>query len=139
MALNDQPLRGGLLENLAGRRRHMILTNAEIERFEDRHGGVFDLWHSFLGEGARPKSNLVRDLIALGLVGAGMADAEADALVASLGPDKNLYLYAIAQGLLGVAFLPDSQEGGGATPEDEGAADEGEGKKSRSGPGGSGL
>ena len=44
-------------------------------------------------------------MVALGLVGGRMPDAAADGLVAGLGPDQNLFLYQIAQGLIGVAFM----------------------------------
>lgn len=100
--------RGGLVEELAGAPRVLILRNAEIERFEDRHGGIFALWDGFFGRGAKPTARAVRDLVALGLVGGGLKDAEADRLIASMGPGENLRLFAIASGLIGVAFLPDA-------------------------------
>ncbi len=105
--------RGGLVEKLAGAPRSMVLRNCEIERFEDQHGGIFALWDGFFGRGEKPTARMVRDLVALGLVGGGMADTDADKLVATLGPAENLDLYKIATGLIGVAFLPDSVEGGG--------------------------
>ncbi|MDE4059772.1 GTA-gp10 family protein [Phaeobacter gallaeciensis] len=105
--------RGGLVEELAGAPRSLILRNGEIERFEDIHGGIFALWDGFYGRGMKPTARQVRDLVALGLVGGGMDDADADRLVGALGPDENLHLYKIANGLIGVAFMPDTAEGGG--------------------------
>lgn len=110
--------RGGLAEKLAGASRVLILRNGEIERFEDQHTGIFDLWGGFFERGAKPTTRQVRDLVALGLVGGGMADAAADALLAGLGPDHNMAIYQIAQGLLGVAFMPDAAGHGGDDPED---------------------
>jgi hypothetical protein len=108
--------RGGLVEKLAGAPRVLVLRNAEIERFEDQHGGIFDLWAGFFQQGARPNSTKVRDLVALALVGGGMADKAADELIATQGPDQNLVLYGIAQAVLGAAFLPDTVDGGGDDP-----------------------
>lgn len=114
--------RGGLAETLAGAPRVLILRNAEIERFEDRHIGIFATWDGFVGRAPKPNSTQVRDLVALGLVGGGMADADADRLVAGLGPDQLPRLYAIAQALVGVAFTPDLGEEPEA-PEAEGEDD----------------
>ena len=75
------------------------------------------MWDGFFGRSAKPNAREVRDMVALGLVGGGMLDAAADGLVAGLGPDQNLFLYQIAQGLIGVAFMPDSVEGGGDEPD----------------------
>lgn len=113
MGIAVNPPRGGLAEKLAGAPRPLILRNGEIERFEDQHGGIFSLWDGFFGRGIKPTARQVRDLVALGLVGGGMLDADADALLGSLGPSESLHLYKVAQGLIGVAFMPDSVEGGG--------------------------
>ena len=45
-------------------------------------------------------------MLALGLIGGGMGDRAADALVASWGPDQNLTLRGAAQRLMGVTFMP---------------------------------
>jgi len=58
----------------------------------------------------------VRDLVALGLVGAGRTGKAADDLVSKLGPEHNQHLYSVAQGLLGVAFMPDLPSQGGDEP-----------------------
>jgi hypothetical protein len=94
----------------------MVLGNAEIERFEDKYTGIFETWDGFYGRAAKPTARQVRDLVALGLVGGGMKGKAADDLVASLGPEHNPHLYKIAQGLLGVAFMPDLPSQGGEEP-----------------------
>jgi hypothetical protein len=124
MGIAAQAPRGGLAEQLAGASRVLVLRNAEIERFEDRHGGIFAVWDGFFGRAQKPTTAQVRDLVALGLVGGGLSDAEADRLISGLGPEHNLNLYRMAQALIGVAFLPDSVEGGGDEPEPA-AAEEG--------------
>lgn len=134
MGIAAQAKRGGLVEQLAGASRAMILTNDEIERFEDRHFGIFQLWDGFFGRAPRPTTGQVRDLVALGLVGAGMSDAEADRFISGLGPDHNMRLYQLAQALIGVAFYPDAAEAGGGDPEDAAAGDDG--KKTPPAPGG---
>lgn len=133
MGIAARAPRGGLAEELAGASRPMVLRNGEIERFEDHHRGIFDIWDGFFGRGAKPSAREVRDLVALGLVGGGLADKAADALVAGLGPEENLRLYKIAQALIGVAFYPDTVEGGGDEP-DPAAADGAE-KKTAPAPG----
>lgn len=124
MALSKTAPRGGLVENLAGASRVLILRNSEIERFEDMHMGVFDLWHGFVGRGSRPTWGQVRDLVALGLVGGGLTDQEADAVMGGMGLEHAQALYTIGQALLAVAFMPDvdpdgeaDASGAGDTPE----------------------
>jgi len=107
--LTEAP-RGGLAEELAGTVRPLLLRNGEIERFEDAHCGIFEVWDGFMGRGKKPGAVQVRDLIALALVGGGMAEDDAGVLVNGLGPGENLRLYELAQGVLGIAFLPDMIE-----------------------------
>ena len=107
MGIAAKAPRGGLVSDLAGAPRVMVLRNAEIERFEDQHGGIFGAWDGFMDRKPKPTSTVVRDLVALGLVGGGMEDAKADALVADLGPDQLPRLYDMARALVGVAFMPD--------------------------------
>ena len=111
-AETEEP-RGGLAEQLGTARCALMLTNAEIERFEDKHTGIFEILDGFFGRAHKPTARQVRDLVALGLVGAGMTGKAADDLVAGLGPDHNQHLYLVAQGLIGVAFMPDSADQGG--------------------------
>lgn len=120
MGIAAEAPRGGLVEDLGGASRPLVLRNGEIERFEDRHRGSFDLWDGFFGRANKPTSREVRDLVALGLVGGGMTDGEADAILSAYGPGENLRLYKIAQALLGVAFVPDIDTEDPAPDEDVG-------------------
>lgn len=117
MGVTDQAPRGGVREALGSRKWPMVLQNREIERFEDNHRGIFDIWDGFFGRSDKPNSTEIRDLVALGLIGAGMDDEAADRLLSALGPAHNMHLYKVAQGLVGVAFFPDSAEGGGDEPD----------------------
>lgn len=112
MGIAAKAPRGGLVEDFANSPRVLILRNGEIERFEDAHRGIFDLWDGFFGKAARPSAAEVRDLVALALVGGGLSNNDADKLVADLGPDQNHWLFKVAQGVLGVAFMPDLAEVG---------------------------
>jgi hypothetical protein len=98
----------GYDEVIGGSPRRLLLRNGEIERFEIQYApfGIFALWEQLFGRGDQPQVRHVRDLIALGLVGGGMKDREADELVAMLPPSENLALRQIAQRLLGVTFMP---------------------------------
>ena len=111
MGIVAQAPRGGLREVLAGRSHPMLLSGAEIERFEDAHRGLFDIFDAHYTKGAHDLRRVTvgeaRDLVALGLVGAGMLDAEADAFVASLSAGDNLRVRSIALALIGAAFAPD--------------------------------
>lgn len=93
-------------EDLGGRRRKLILRNAEIERFEALHGGVFDFWRQLSGEVPGIRASACRDMVALALVGGGCPDREADSIVSALAPDQNFRLRAMAQRALGLAFFP---------------------------------
>ncbi len=102
----------GYEEEIGGMRRRLLLRNGEIERFEIQHApfGVFGFWDQLFGRGDAPQVRHVRDLVALGLVGGGMSDREADDLIASLPPSENMALRGVAQRLLGVTFLPAVRE-----------------------------
>lgn len=105
----DAP-RGGFTDTLGGVVRTFVLRNAEIEAFEDRHRGIFDLWDGFFGPSVRPSAREVRDILALGLVGGGMAPAEADKAIKALQPSDLHKAYEIAQAVVGVAFMPDAAD-----------------------------
>ena len=96
----------GHRETIAGVEYRLVLRNAEIERFELQWISIFALFDQLFGRGDHPKARHVRDLIALGLIGAGMGDKAADTLVESWGPEHDLALRAAAQRLLGVTFMP---------------------------------
>lgn len=123
--------RGGLREEFAGQHYSLILRNSEIERFEDLHRGVFDLWDGFFRHGSKPSVSECRDLLSLGFVGGGLAEDVAATLVGGLSPAENHRIYAIAQGLLGVAFMPDSVDGGGDEPDPDASAKAGEGDEKK--------
>jgi len=97
-----------LSERIGGEIRRLQLRNAEIERFEVQYApfGIFELWDQLIGKASPPQVRHVRDLVALGLIGAGMDDVRADALLASLPPSDNLFLRGVAVRLLGLAFVP---------------------------------
>lgn len=107
MAITAEAPRGGVVENIGGVSYTLILRCKEIERFEDKHRGVFDLWDGFFGRGQKPTSSEVRDLVALALVGGGKTDAEADKIVEAGGAASLLPYYQLAQAVIGVAFMPD--------------------------------
>ena len=97
---------GGTVEQLGGESRPLILRNGEIERFERQHGvGIFAFLDQLLGRG-EVKSSHCRDIVALGLVGAGLNDKSADKLVDDLPPYENHRIRAMAQDLVLAAFLP---------------------------------
>ena len=107
MTITAEAPRGGLVEELGEATHTFVLRNREIERFEDKHRGIFDLWDGFYRGGKKPSSTEVRDLLALALVGGGLRDAEADKVLSDCTPGELLRLYAIAQAALGAAFMPD--------------------------------
>lgn len=110
MSIVNEAPRGGLIETINDRQCVLLLRNGEIERFEDKHRGIFDVWAGFFEAGKKPTSTEVRDLIALGLVGGGMKTWEADKIVDGATPADLLRFYQIAQACLGSAFLPQIAE-----------------------------
>lgn len=118
--LPERP-RGGLVEDLDGAPRVLILRNREIERFEDKHGGIFDLWAGFTSETGRPNWRQVRDLLELALVGGGLDSREAARVLTAIGPDRALFLYQLAQSVIAVAFMPhladEADKAGAEAPE----------------------
>lgn len=108
MTITAEAPRGGVAEYIGDTSYVFRLRNREIERFEDKHRGIFDLWEGIFGRGSKPTSTEVRDLLALGLVGGGMKDADADQVISAATPADLMRLYQIAQAMLGVAFMPDA-------------------------------
>jgi len=108
MAITAEAPRGGLVEELGGISYTFILRIKEIERFEDKHRGIFEFWDSFFERSSKPTSLEIKDLLALGLVGGGLKDQEADAVIEECSPADYLRLYQIAQAVLGIAFMPDA-------------------------------
>ena len=110
MSIAAEAPRGGVSETIGDASYIFILRNREIERFEDKHRGIFDLWEGFFGRGTKPSSTEVRDIVALGLVGGGKKDYAADKILAECTPADLLRLFQIAQAVLGVAFMPDAAD-----------------------------
>jgi hypothetical protein len=110
MTITAESPRGGLVEELGEATHTFVLRNREIERFEDKHRGIFDLWDGFYRGGKKPTSTEVRDLLALALVGGGLKDAQADGVLKACTPGDLLRLYEIARAVLGIAFMPDFDE-----------------------------
>jgi hypothetical protein len=108
MTITAEAPRGGIVEYLGGASRTFVLRNREIERFEDKHRGIFDLFDGFFGKSHKPTSREVRDILALALVGGGMKDHEADEVISNCLPEDLHRIYALAQAVLGVAFMPDA-------------------------------
>jgi hypothetical protein len=108
MAITAESPRGGIVEELGGTSYVFILKVGQIERFEDKHRGIFELWDGFFERSSKPTSTEIRDLLALALVGGGKKDREADAIIEECTPADYLRLYQIAQAVLGIAFMPDA-------------------------------
>lgn len=110
MTITAEDMRGGVVETLGNASYSFLLRVGEIERFEDKHRGIFEVWDGFFRGGTKPTMREVQDLVALALVGGGKKDHEADKIVSGCTPADLLRLYAIAQAALGAAFMPDALE-----------------------------
>ena len=99
---------GGIVADLDGEARPLVLRNREIERFEEHHAplGIFEVLDRFMGNGPTVQVRHVRDLVTLGLVGGGMNETAADALMRDQPPSANVMLRQIARPLIVAAFLP---------------------------------
>jgi hypothetical protein len=105
MGITAKAPAGGIVAQLGGESRPLVLRNGEIERFERQHEiGIFTMLEQLLGGGS-PQARHCRDLVALGLVGGGTTDKLADALVEALPPHENTHLRAVAQDLIFAAFV----------------------------------
>lgn len=95
-------------EIIGGVSRKLLLRNGEIERFEVQYApfGLFQLLDQLVGRGAEAQVRHVRDIVALGLIGAGMSDRSADELIAGLPPSENIHLRNIAKILMVRTFMP---------------------------------
>lgn len=96
---------GGIVEQLGGESRPLILRQGEIERFEEQHNlGIFEFLEQV--HSGHPQSRHCRDALALALVGGGVADRTADKIVAELPVYENMRVRAMVLDLLVRAFLP---------------------------------
>ena len=101
----DCPL-SGIVAEVGGQSRPLLLRNSEIERFEVHHGlGIFQFLEELLGKG-EPQARHCRDIVALGLVGGGLLDKSADKVVDDMPPHENMRIRSIAQDLVFAAFNP---------------------------------
>lgn len=110
MTITAEAPRGGVVEYIGSTSYVFMLRNREIERFEDKHRGIFELWDGLFGHAPKPTSREVRDILALALVGGGKKDHEADKIISECTPADLMRLYQIAQAVVGVAFIPDAVE-----------------------------
>lgn len=111
MAISSQPPRGGIVAELGGKSRPLILRNEEIERFETQHSlGIFAMLDRLFGKAEAPQARHIRDLVALGLVGGGMPERAADQLVSAMPPSDNHKLRQVASDLVLMAFVPEAPE-----------------------------
>lgn len=108
MSITAEAPRGGVVEYIGDTSYKFLLRTREIERFEDKHRGIFELWDGFFGRGTKPKSAELKDMLALALVGGGLKDHEADAVIEKCTPADLMRLFQIGQAVLGVAFMPDA-------------------------------
>lgn len=110
---------GGITAQLGAKSFPLLLRNGEIERFEEQYSlGIFAALQDIVS--GQPQARHVRDLVALGLVGAGMSDRDADRLVSDLPPHHNMALREVARELLLCAFVdPELQK---KSAQDDGSA-----------------
>lgn len=101
---------GGVVEELGGESRPLVLTQGAIERFEEQHKmGIYLMLDLVMQNAAR--SNHIRDIVALALVGGGMSDLQADTLIRSQPPQENIALRVVANNVLLAAFIaPDAEK-----------------------------
>ena len=104
---------GGIMGDLGGESRPMVLRAAEVERFEEQYAptGVFDVLGRFLDRKVQPQYRHCRDLAMLGLIGGGMSERAAHDLVTGIPFHQSVEVRVAAQRLLIAAFVPPVKEG----------------------------
>lgn len=111
MSIAAESEKGAIRAKIGEREYTLLLRIGEIERWEAKHPtGIFDMWDALHAEGRQPTSTEVRDLVALGLVGGGLSNLEADKAIERSGAIEILALRHIAQALLGAALIPGLDE-----------------------------
>lgn len=104
MAISVQPPEGGIIAQFGSRSYPLVLRNGEIERFEEHFDlSIFKFLRLLLADEGQVR--MCRDLVALGLVGAGMADQAADLIVQALPPHQNIMLRGFCRELILAAFV----------------------------------
>jgi hypothetical protein len=108
--IEAEAVEGGIVEQIGGASYPLVLRIGELIRFEKKHRSIYDFSDGYFRDGKRGGVSEVMDIIALGLVGGGMTDKEADAVVNSVGTKGLQRLEMIAMGLLGAALIEDTPE-----------------------------
>ena len=62
MTITADAPRGGVVEEIDGVTFTFLLCNREIERFEDKHQGIFEVWDGFFDRGVKASSKELKDL-----------------------------------------------------------------------------
>ena len=103
---------GGIMGDLGGESRPMILTLAEVERFEEQYSpiGIFDVLGRILDPKSSPQVRHCRDIVILGLIGGGMDPKAANDLVMKQPLAQSLVVRNLAQQLLFAAFIPPTED-----------------------------
>ena len=103
--LDDAP-RGAIKGTVGDREYVFCLTMGAIERWEDKHPSGIYRFLADIGEGKVTLSES-KDLLAVGLVGAGMTDKEAKAVVDSWKARDIFDLPPLASRLINESVFPD--------------------------------
>lgn len=104
MGIAAEAPEGGISAQLGAESYSLLLRNGEIERFEKHHKvSIFVVLDECMGNTA--PIHQMRDLVSLGLVGAGMDDAKSDRVVSELPPAANIAIRGVARDLLLAAFI----------------------------------
>lgn len=104
MSILAQAPIGGITADLGGETRPLNLLQGGIERFERQHKhGIYRLFLEVSSGTAL--SYHCRDVVALGLVGGGMTDKQADDLMQTLRSQDIIQIQSITIELLRAAFV----------------------------------
>ena len=109
MGITAQAPDRGIVAEVGGRSRPLLLRNGEIERFEAQHDfSVFSVYRSLADNTCQVR--FIRAIVALALVGGGERDAMADQLVAAEPPHRNFQLREMARDVIAAAFAPEQKK-----------------------------
>ena len=103
--LDDAP-RGAIKGTVGDKEYVFRLTMGAIERWEDKHPTGIYRFLADIGEG-KVTLSASKDLLAVGLVGAGMPEREAKAVVDSWNPRDIFDLPPLASKLINESVFPD--------------------------------
>lgn len=96
----------GTVAFLAGEERALLLRMGEIEKYEDRFGGIYALMDRFAGDGVFPDSREVLAILRLGMIGAGETPQTAQDVIDGIETGELLMCAAAAQKLVMAAMTP---------------------------------